>query len=200
MNVDIITIVTSGLVAAAASTVATNSSGFVASVASRLVKHKPVARASSHGKRRRATLTIAPCRTGRVTKDEGQAFAGLLECAGHAIWLQDATVLGVAAYVLNVGTVELSLPTFREQSSTAYAHQTQLPTDVVALYDGLSSNPQKRQDEMSEAMFARHFLNGLRVCTQRDTHVESLLDWYRRELMPKALKAVPTELRINSRV
>lgn len=193
MNADIFSFAAGSFVAAAISPLAVTGRELVTSVAAKLVASKPKARASSHGKRRRATLTIAPYRkTGG--KDAGPAFAGLLECAGHAIWLDDPTVLGTAAYVMNVGTLELSLPTSREESSVIYAHQRQLPDDVVSLYNST------REDEQAEALFARRFITALRVCTQRETHVDSLLDWYRKEQLPKALKAVPTDLRINARV
>jgi len=194
MNADILSFAAGSLVAAAVSPLAASGRDLVVAVAQRITAPQPRARASTQGKRRRATLTVAPCRKPRGPKESGLAFAGLLECAGHAIWLDDPMVLGVAAYVMNVGTVELSLPTCREENSVVYAHQRQLPEDVVTL------NSSTREDEAAEALFARRFITALRVCTQRETHVESLLDWYRSELLTKATKAVPTDLRINVRI
>jgi len=194
MNADILSFAAGSLVAAAISPLAASGRELVVAVAERIARPQPRARASSQGKRRRATLTIAPCRRPHGSKEAGPAFAGLLECAGHAIWLDDPTVLGTAAYVMNVGTVELSLPTSREESAVIYAHQRQLPDDVVSLYNSM------REDEQAQALFARRFITALRVCTQRETHVDSLLDWYRTEQLPKAMKAVPPDLRINERV
>ena len=51
--------------------------------------------------RRQATLTLAPCRKRRGSKEAGQAYGGRLECAGHTIWMEDAIALGVIAYGLN---------------------------------------------------------------------------------------------------
>lgn len=151
-------------------------------------------------KRRHATLTLAPCKKRRDSHQPGQAYGGRLECAGHTVWLDDAIALGVIAYVLNVGTVELRLPTFRDRTSTLYAHQQQLPADVIALYNGVSKSLLKRQNEASEALFVRRFATGLRVCTQSKTQVQSLVDWYRLKLLPDAVKAVPADLRVNERI
>jgi hypothetical protein len=151
-------------------------------------------------KRRRATLTLAPCRKRRDSCETGQAFGGRLECEGHTLWLEDAIALGVIAYVLNIGTVELRLPTFRDRTSTLYAHQRQLPLEVIALYNGVSKSLVKRQNEAAEALFVRRFATGLRVCTQSETQVPSLVDWYRTKMLPPAVKAVPADLRVNERI
>lgn len=149
-------------------------------------------------KRRRATLTLAPCRKRRDSREPGQAFGGRLECEGHTVWLEDAIALGVIAYVLNVGTVALRLPTFRDRTSTLYAHQKQLPIDVIALYNGVSKSLVKRQNEAAEALFVRRFATGLRVCTQSKTEVASLVDWYQSKRLPPAVKLVPHDLRVNT--
>lgn len=156
--------------------------------------------AAASPKRRTATLTLAPCKKRRDDWQPGQAYGGRLECAGHTIWLDDAISLGVIAYVLNIGTVELRLPTFRDRTSTLYAHQQQLPLDVIALYNGVSKSLLKRQNETAEALFVRRFAAGLRVCTQNKTQVASLVDWYRHEKLPAAVKAVPADLRVNERI
>jgi len=148
--------------------------------------------------RRRATLTLAPCRKRRDSKEPGQAFGGRLECEGHTVWLEDAIALGVIAYVLNVGTVELRLPTFRDRTSKLYAHQQQLPDDVIHLYNGVSKSLLKRRNEAAEALFARRFATGLRVCTQSKTQVASLVDWYQSKRLPDAIKLVPQDLRVNT--
>lgn len=155
---------------------------------------------SASTKRRHATLTLTPCRKSRDSKEPGQAFGGRLECAGHTLWLEDAVALGVIAYVLNVGTVDLRLPTFRDRTSTLYAHQRQLPLDVIELTNGVSKSLLKRQDEAAEALFVRRFATSLRVCTQSKTEVASLVDWYRMNLLPAAIKAVPADLRVNERI
>ena len=113
--------------------------------------------------------------------------------------MEDAIALGVVAYVLNVGTVELRLPTFRDRTSRLYAHQRQVPLDVL-LYNGVSKSVLKRQNEAAEALFVRRFATGLRVCTRSKAEVASLVDWYREKQLPAAVNAVPAELRVNERV
>jgi hypothetical protein len=146
----------------------------------------------------RATLTLAPCRKRRDSQEPGQAFGGRLECEGHTVWLDDAIALGVIAYVLNVGTVELRLPTFRGRTSTLCADQKQLPLDVIALGNGVSTSRLQRQNEAAEALFVRRFATGLRVCTQSETEAPSLVDWYTTRMLPPAVKLVPHDLRVNT--
>jgi hypothetical protein len=154
--------------------------------------------ANESSKRRHATLTLAPCKKRRNSREPGQAYGGRLECAGHTVWLEDAIPLGVIAYVMNIGTVELRLPTFRERSSTLYAHQKQLPVDVIELYNGVSRSLLKRRNEAAEALFVRRFATGLRVCTQSKGEAPSLVEWYRTAMLPDAVKAVPRDLRVNT--
>lgn len=168
----------------------------IASPTAQLARHELQTAPST--KHRRATLTLAPCRKRRDSRESGQAFGGRLECEGHTVWLEDAIDLGVIAYVLNVGTVELRLPTFRDRTSTLYAHQQQLPLDVIALCNGVSRSLLTRQNEAAEALFVRRFATGLRVCTQSATQVPSLVDWYRTNMLPTAVKAVPADLRANT--
>lgn len=156
--------------------------------------------ANASSKRRHATLTLAPCKKRRNSTEPGQAFGGRLECAGHAIWIEDAITLGVVAFVLNVGTVELRLPTFRDRTSELRADQKVLPVDVIALAEGVSWSRLKRQDEAAEALFVRRFATALRICTQSKTEAPSLVTWYRQNLLPAAVRAVPADLRVNERV
>jgi hypothetical protein len=148
--------------------------------------------------RRHATLTLAPCKKRRDSREPGQAYGGRLECAGHTVWLEDAIALGVIAYVLNVGTVELRLPTFRDRTSTLHAHERQLPMDIIELSNGVSKSLVQRQNEIAEALFVKRFATGLRVCTQSATQVPSLVDWYQTNMLATAVKTVPTDLRVNT--
>ncbi|MGM9481763.1 hypothetical protein ACS5PN_11325 [Roseateles sp. NT4] len=156
--------------------------------------------ASASPKRRHATLTLAPCKKRRNSTEPGQAFGGRLECAGHAIWIEDAITLGVVAFVLNIGTVELRLPTFRDRTSELRADQKVLPLDVIALAEGVSWSRLKRQDEAAEALFVRRFATALRICTQSKAEAPSLVTWYRQNLLPAAVRAVPADLRVNERI
>lgn len=149
-------------------------------------------------KRLKATLTLVPCKKRRGSRELGQAYGGRLECAGHSIWLEDATTLGVMAYVMNIGTVELRLPTLGDQALKLYAHQQQIPREVRALYSGVGKNEHQWRDEMSEALFAIRFASGLRVCTQSERQVPSLVDWYAATWLPQALNALPAELHRNT--
>lgn len=156
--------------------------------------------AASASSKRHATLTLAPCKKQRHNREPGKAFGGRLECAGHAIWIEDAITLGVVAFVMNIGTVELRLPTFPGRTSKLRADEKGLPPDVIALAEGISWSLLKRQDEAAEALFVRRFATALRLCTQSKSEVQSLVAWYRANLLPAAVRAVPRDLRVNERI
>lgn len=158
----------------------------------------PTVKSSPSAKRLHATLTVAPSKNGRGRRGTGQAYVGRLECAGHSILLEDAVDLGVMAYVMNIGTVAIQLPALGDQASKLYAHQTQMPRDVLALYNSFSKNERQRRKEVAEALFVMRFATGLRVCTQSHKEDPSLVDWYAAERLPQAVEAAPTGLRHNT--
>lgn len=149
---------------------------------------------------RHATLTLSPCRKRPGSTEQGPAYGAQLECSGFAVWLDDPTVLGVIAYVLNVGTVRLHLPALPDKTPRVQAYRQDLPAEVIALTSGMSRSLLARQREQAEAQFVRRFATGLRACFGNGTEVATVVDWYRQKLLPAALKAVPAELQVNTTI
>ena len=147
---------------------------------------------------RHATLTLSPCRKRPGSTAQGPAYGAQIECGGFAVWLDDPTVLGVVAYVLNVGTVRLQLPSLPNKTPRVQAHRQDLPAEVIALTSGVSNSLLARRNEQVEAQFVRRFTSGLRSCFGSSTEAATVVDWYRQRLLPAALKAVPTALHVNT--
>jgi hypothetical protein len=147
-----------------------------------------------------ATLTLSPCRKRPGSMEHGPAYGAQLECNGFAVWLDDPTVLGVIAYVLNVGTVRLHLPALPDKTPRVQAHRQDLPAEVIVLANGVSKSLLARQREQAEAQFVRRFATGLRASFGSGNEAASVVDWYRQKLLPAALKAVPAELQVNTTI
>jgi hypothetical protein len=147
---------------------------------------------------RHATLTLSPCRKRPGSTEQGQAYGAQLECSGFAVWLEDPTVLGVVAYVLNVGTVRLYLPALPNKTPRVQAHRQDLPAEVIALTSGVSKSLLARQREQAEAQFVRRFATGLRASFGSGNEPAAVVDWYRQKLLPAALKAVPAAQQVNT--
>lgn len=147
---------------------------------------------------RHATLTLQPCRKRPGSTERGPAYGAQLECNGFAVWLDDPAVLGVIAYILNVGTVRLHLPALPDKVPRVQAYRQDLPAEVIALANGVSRSLLTRQKEQAEAQFVRRFTAGLRACFGSDKEAASVVDWYRQKLLPVALKAVPAERQVNT--
>lgn len=147
---------------------------------------------------RHATLTLQPCRKRPGSTERGPTYGAQLECNGFAVLLDDPAVLGVIAYVLNVGTVRLHLPALPDKTPRVQAHRQDLPAEVIALANGVSRSLLARQREQAEAQFVRRFTAGLRACFGSDKEAVSVVDWYRQKLLPAALKAVPVERHVNT--
>jgi hypothetical protein len=147
---------------------------------------------------RHATLTLSPCRKRPGSTAQGPAYGGQIEYSGLAVWLDDPTVLGVVAYVLNVGTVRLQLPSLPNKTPRVQAHRQDLPVEVIALTKGVSKSLLERRNEQAEAQFVRRFASGLRSCLGSSSEAATAVDWYQQRLLPAALKAVPAELHVNT--
>ncbi|MEJ1938370.1 hypothetical protein WDZ92_49880, partial [Nostoc sp. NIES-2111] len=90
------------------------------------------------------------------------------------------------------------LPAHLGHASKLYAHQTKMPSDLMALYSSANQNERQRQTEAAEGLFAVRFATGLRVCTQSAKEPAELVDLYAAERLPKALHAVPLDQRRNT--
>lgn len=154
-------------------------------------------RQSSVTKRRQATLTVSRRKKRPDEAVRGPAYGGLLECMGQSIWLEQPTTLGVAAYVMNIGTVELRLPSGKSCSEKLYAHQWRIPCDVDKLMGRTTGTLSERQSDGNLGTFVCSFLTGLRLRKQVLTHEPLFIEMFREKHLAAAIDATPATLRIN---
>lgn len=147
---------------------------------------------------RHGTLTLSPCRNRPGLGGQGPAYGAQIECGAFVTWLDDPSLLGVVAYVLNVGTVRLQLPALADQTPRVQAFARDLPVEVIALSNGVSKSLVARQNEQAAAQFVKRFVTSLRCSFGNGFEPATVVDWYRQKLLPAALKAVPNDLQVNT--
>ena len=149
-------------------------------------------------KRRKLRATLVLTRTkdcGKVNKATtgiGQGhFVGKLTVAGKTIEAKDGHPLGLAAWSMNVGSVEVSMPTYPERTLKVLASRTEAPFETNSL---MSSTDRKQQEE---ALFVRKFQSALHFASTVSRRNLSLTDTWDSKLVPEALALVPDELIVH---
>lgn len=150
-------------------------------------------------KKRRGRAQLTLTRTGRCGEDELPSdtghLIGCLEYGDLKVFFDDGHRLGMAAYVLNIGTVDVHLPSLPDQELKVYAHRHALPREVYELDEHGSKQKRKRYVEY---LFVLRFLSGLNGCTTSATANKGFVDWWERDVLPPAVSMVPEHLRINT--
>ena len=95
--------------------------------------HATAETASSAPGQRHATLTLFPRSKPPGAATPGPAYQAHLQCANFAVRLDDPTVLGLIAFVVDVGTVRLQLPALPDRLPRIAADRQDLPVEVIAL-------------------------------------------------------------------
>lgn len=121
---------------------------------------------------------------------------GRLRMGSHVVEVRDATLLGMAAHVANVRSVEVH---DQDLAAERFVMSGKRDTLVHLLY--LESGAGRRKAERPHAKYL--FLKRLHMVLQvaRDSKREplSLLESLERDMLEHATTLVPPELRINSR-
>jgi hypothetical protein len=146
---------------------------------------------------RHGTLSLSHSGRGAHASAQGPAYGAHLSSGDFSIWLEDPNLLGVVAYVLNLGTVRLSLPALPDRTPRVQAFEKSLPSEVIALTGRASPSLLTRHNAEAEAQFVRRFVASLRCCFGSDKEPATVIDRYRRVLLPSALKVIPKPLQVN---
>lgn len=147
---------------------------------------------------RHGTLTLSQAGRNAHTSAQGPAYGAHLSSGDFSTWLEDPNLLGVIAYVLNVGTVRLSLPALPDRTPRVLAFEQSLPPEVIALTGRVGPSLLARHNAEAEAQFLRRFVASLRCSYGSDREPETVMDRYRQVLLPNALKVIPKPLQVNS--
>ena len=147
---------------------------------------------------RHGTLTLSQASRSPRASAQGPAYGAHFSSGDFSIWLEDPNLLGVVAYVLNVGTVRLSLPALPDRTPRVQAFEQSLPPEVIALTGRGGSSLLARHNAEAEAQFVRRFVASLWCCYGSDREPATVIDRYRQVLLPNALKVIPKPLQVNS--
>ena len=149
---------------------------------------------------RHGTLTLSQASRSSRASAQGPAYGAHFSSGDFSVWLEDPNLLGVVAYVLNVGTVRLSLPALPDRTPRVKAFEQSLPPEVIALTSRGGSSLLARHNAEAEAQFVRRFVASLWCCYGSDREPATVVDRYRQVLLPNALKVVPKPLQGNSAI
>ena len=146
---------------------------------------------------RHGTLTLSQASRSSRASAQGPAYGAHFSSGDFSIWLEDPNLLGVVAYVLNVGTVRLSLPALPDRTPRVQAFEQSLPPEVISLTGRGGSSLLARHNAEAEAQFVRRFVASLWCCYGSDREPATVIDRYRQVLLPNALKVIPKPLQMN---
>jgi hypothetical protein len=146
---------------------------------------------------RHGTLTLSQASRSSRASAQGPTYGAHFSSGDFSIWLEDPNLLGVVAYVLNVGTVRLSLPALPDRTPRVQAFEQRLPPEVISLTGRGGSSLLARHNAEAEAQFVRRFVASLWCCYGSDREPATVIDRYRQVLLPSALKVIPKPLQVN---
>lgn len=146
---------------------------------------------------RHGTLTLSQASRSARAPAQAPAYGAHFSSGDFSVWLEDPNLLGVVAFVLNVGTVRLSLPALPDRTPRVQAFEQSLPPEVIALTGRGGSSLLARHNAEAEAQFVRRFVASLWCCYGSDREPATVIDRYRQVLLPNALKVIPKPLQVN---
>lgn len=146
-----------------------------------------------------ATLTLSPtaqCGSPDLDSRAGH-YTGVLQVGTFTASSDDGHRLGMIAYVLNVGNVEVRLPSLPGELPIIPAHRHHTPPIVWSVERRKSPSQRERDAGIAQALFVKRFASGLQTSTLSAKASRSFLDWWEVDCLAPALAAVPVELQVN---
>lgn len=146
-----------------------------------------------------ATLNLSPtvqCGAKDLDSRAGH-YTGVLQVGTFSACSDDGHRLGMIAYVLNVGNVELCLPSLPGEVPIIPAHRHHIPPIVWSVEGQKSRSRRERDAGPAQALFVKRFASGLQTSTLSAKESRGFLDWWDVDCLAPALAAVPVELQVN---
>ena len=148
-----------------------------------------------------AVLTLTPtpqCGDDDLDSRAGH-YMGALHVGEFSTSFNDGHRLGMIAYILNVGNVELHLPFLPNERPSLPAHRYHIPPVVWSVENPKARLARNRQKGSTQALFVTRFASALQYSTQSVKMHRDFLDWWERDCLIPALATVPKELQVNTR-
>lgn len=125
------------------------------------------------------------------------AVRGRLIIGKHTIESLDGIQLGLAAYVANVGSVEVLAPSLAGEV-IILSGSRQAPVELDNL-EHVAGKSMKAKRQRAEFWFLKRLHVALRAARNSKRAPLGSLDGWEREKLPNAIALVPLELRVNNR-
>ncbi len=154
---------------------------------------KPKAKKSIRAKLKLEQLPVAPT-TGFYLED---AVRGRLIIGEHTIESLDGNQLGLAAFVANVGSIEVSAPSLAGEV-IVLSGSREAPAELNNL-ERVAGKSMKAKRQRAEYWFLKRLHVVLHSARNSKRAVQGSLDGWEREKLAYAAALVPLELRINSK-
>ena len=145
-------------------------------------------------KRLTATLTLLPTAKYASGASGGLKgdYMGLLTVKDFTFAVDDGNPMGLAAYVMNIGTLNVISPSFQAGSIRLMASRAVFPREAQRLHE--SGNPRQQ----AQALYLMRAWVALRNSFNSTRQVKSLLEWWATDLLPPVVRRIPAELRVNT--
>lgn len=143
-----------------------------------------------------ATLTLIPtavCGKGSRCSSKGH-YRGILEVNGYSYEADDGNPVGLAAYVMNVGTLNIISPSYPDGELKMMASRANFPASIQRLSECLIT----KQNE--EGWFLKRTWAAMKVSYGSKREPRDFVDWWNSELLPPVVARIPVERRVNVRL
>lgn len=149
---------------------------------------------TTHPKRLTGTLTLLP--TSKYARGASGGlkgdYVGLLTVKDFTFAVDDGNPMGLAAYVMNIGTLNVIAPSFQADAIKLMASRADFPRVVQRLYENGNSR------QKAQALYLIPAWVALRNSFNSKRQAKSLLEWWRTDRLPPVVRRIPAELRVNT--
>jgi hypothetical protein len=136
------------------------------------------------------TLTALPKKHPKKFLTRGY-FSGLIEVQGFSFESDDGNATGLAAFVMNVGTLNVLSPRFPAGGLKLRASAAHTPRELMYW----SSD---KEQEQAEQTYLTRAWTALKSGFYSKRENKELLDWWNKDLLPPVLARIPEHLRVNT--
>jgi hypothetical protein len=143
-----------------------------------------------------ATLTLYPTTTnGKVSCDIlcGH-YEGILDVNGYTYQNDDGHRIGLAAYVMNVGNINIVSPSYPAGALNLMVSRADFPSSIQNLAES------REAKQCAEGWFLKRAWSALKASHDSKRQSKEFVDWWNAELLPPVVQQIAVERRLNARL
>lgn len=150
----------------------------------------------SKKRRLTATLTLVPtAKCGKVSccSKKGH-YRGILEVNGYTYEDDDGQPIGLAAYVMNVGNLNIVSPSYPAGALNLMASRADFPSSIQRHSECHNAK------QHAEGWFLKRAWTAMKVSHGSKRQPRDFVDWWNSERLPRVVERIPVERRVNVRL